>query len=354
MYRIAIAAIVVGATTNLALADIVTGTDDGWPSTVKVFDSATSFEVDNFMPYGGFTGGVRVAAGDVDGDGLADIVTGAGESGAGHVKVFDGSTGTQTRSFFAYGPSYTGGVFVGAGDVNHDLKADLIAGTDHGVAPQVKVFDGVSNSEIRSFFAYDPGFLGGVRVAAGDINHDGFADIITGAGDAGNGHVKVFDGSTGLELRSFFAYGGGYAGGVYVAGGDVNNDGRADIITGTDAGAGPHVKVFDGLTGSEIRSFFAYGPAFLGGVRVAAGDINHDGFADIITGAGSGGGGQVKVFDGNTGLEIRSFLAFGTGYPLGVYVASTDLVPEPSTLFLAIVGLAALPARPTHRTGRRP
>jgi hypothetical protein len=179
-----------------------------------------------------------------------------------------------------------------------------------------------------------------VRVAAGDVNGDGFADIVTGAGAGGSAHVKVFDGSSGSELSSFLAYGAGHSGGVYVAAGDINNDGRADLITGADAGVASHVKVFDGVTGSEVRSFFAYGPSMLGGVRVAAGDINGDGFADIITGAGQNGGGHVKVFDGSTGAEIRSFFAYGTAYPFGVFVAGSDpAVPEPSTAALLMVAL---------------
>jgi serralysin len=339
MLRIGTAALIVFAMTNTALADIVTGTDEGLISSVKLFDSITTAEIDSFMPYGGaFTGGVRVAAGDVTGDGPADIVTGAGPSAGGHVKVFDGSTGLEVRSFFAYGPSYSGGVFVGAGDVNHDLKADIVTGADQGVPSHVKVFDGASNLEIKSFFAYGAGFQGGVRVAAGDINGDGFADIITGAGNAGNGHVKVFDAISNSELRSFFAYGGGFTGGVFVAGGDVSGDGRADIITGTDDGTAAHVKVFDGLTGSEIRSFFAFDVAFTGGVRVAAGDVNADGFADIIAGGGPGSFGHVKVFDGSTGLEIRSFFGHGARTSIGVYVASTDpVVPEPSSICLLLM-----------------
>jgi hypothetical protein len=94
-----------------------------------------------------------------------------------------------------------------------------------------------------------------------------------------------------------------------VALGDVNGDGTVDIITGTEAGVGGHVKAFSGLDGLEIRSFLAY-PGASGGVWVACADLDGDGKDDIITGAGSGVGGHVKVFSGATGLELRNFLAY--------------------------------------------
>ena len=70
----------------------------------------------------------------------------------------------------------------------------------------------------------------------------------------------------------------------------MNGDGNVDIIAGAGPSGGPHVLVFDGVTHSVIYSFFAYDPAFAGGVFVASGDVDGDGLADIITGAGPGGG----------------------------------------------------------------
>src|SRR5262249_54069301 len=172
------------------------------------------------------------------------------------------------------------------------------------------------------FFAFDPHFTGGVRVALGDVNGDGQKDIIVAAGFGGGPHVKVIDGTKigqkkadgeiadSALLDNFFAYAPSFAGGVFVAAGDVNGDGKADVITGAGQGGGPHVKVIDATKLGQVQaggqiadaalldSFFAYGSHFTGGVRVAAGDVNGDGKADVVTGAGQGGGPHVKVFDG--------------------------------------------------------
>src|SRR5262249_28422187 len=154
-------------------------------------------------------------------------------------------------------------------------------GADAGGGPQVTVFDTAGHA-VRSFQAYAAGFRGGVRVAVGDVTGDGVPDIVTAPGQGGGPDVRVFDGATGALVREVLAYGAGFTGGVNVAVGDVNSDGVADIITGADAGGGPHVKVFSGADGTVLQSFFAYDAGFLGGVRVAAGDVNGDGFADVI------------------------------------------------------------------------
>jgi hypothetical protein len=120
--------------------------------------------------------------------------------------------------------------------------------------------------------------------------------------------VKVF-GEDGRVQTSFAPYGPNFRGGVFVAAGDVNADGRADIVTGPGTGRAP-VKVFSGANGSLLDSFFAFGPSFRGGVRVATADVNGDAHADILSAAGPGRASQQRVLDGRTLTTLAGLTAF--------------------------------------------
>jgi len=263
-------------------------------------DGSTRFMVN---AYPGYFGGVRVASGDVTGDGIEDIITGTGPGAPPHVKVFDGATGGLVRSFFAFAGGFSGGLNVAAGDVTGDGRADIIVSSASGAA-HVKAFDAVSGAEVRSFFAY-PGFTGGVTVAAGDVDGDGRTDIITGSA-TGPAHVKVFSGTSGALVRSFLVFGSGYSGGVSVgfAGGG--------IVAGAAVGP-PHVKVFNADL-SERLSFFAFPPTFRGGVRVG-GNGN-----SVMVGVGPGAGPHLKLFDALSGVQLDSRFAFAPSTPGGIFV----------------------------------
>lgn len=279
----------------------------------------------------GFAGGARVAMGDVNGDGNSDYVVGAAPGAAPVVCVFSGVDRSLIHAFLAYDVAFTGGVFVAAGDFNGDGRADVVTGADAGGSPQVKVFSGLDVSVLKNYLAFAPSFTGGVRVAAGDVNDDLTPDLIAAAGPGGGPTVTVFSGTTDAVLQSVLAYDPGFTGGVYVAAGNIDGDGNADIVTGSGAGGGPHVKVFSGATYAEIRSFFAFTPSFSGGVTVAAGRIDGDTLADIIVGAASTGG-QVIAFRGTDLGTLQSFQPYGAPFTGGVFVASSGASPVPVEL----------------------
>jgi hypothetical protein len=305
-------------------ATIVTGAGAGGGGPrVRAFDAAgTPNVVVDLLAYApGFAGGVRVASCDVNGDGASDLVTAAGPGGGPHVRVLAGTPPvTELASFFAYDPAFAGGVFVACGDADGDGRAEVITGADAGGGPHVRVWrlSPGPPTELSGFFAYDPAFRGGVRVAACDVDGDGRADIVTGAGPGGGPHVRVFAGSRPpTELASFFAYDPAFAGGVFVACGDVTGTAAPQIVTGAGAGGGPHVRVFAATGVPTGTSFFAYDPRFRGGVQVAVREPGPGAQAggerppgEILTGAGPGGGPHVRGFTATGVPTGTSFFAY--------------------------------------------
>jgi len=252
-----------------------------------------------------------------------ETATGAAPGQLPEVRLYDANK-KEVKRFLAYDASFLGGVNVAIGYVNGDAIPDIITAAGAGGGPHVKVFDGRTFEEIASFYAYDPSFAGGVNVAVGDVNGDGRPEIVTGAGPGGGPHVKVFDGQTFKEIAGFYAYDPSFTGGVSVAvKATVLNDTTlsGQIVTGAGVGGGPHVKVFDATTLAEVWSFYAYAPDFAGGVNVAA-----DNYGRIITGAGPGGGPHLKVFDTTNSVltEVLSMYTTAVSASGGVRVGVSN------------------------------
>src|SRR5205085_5899723 len=135
----------------------------------------------------------------------------------------------------------------------------------------------------QTFFPFGTAFRGGVHVATG--NFDGaYAtpdSLITAAGPGGGPHIIVWNTAedaagkitvTGIRDQ-FFAFDARFRGGVSVAAGDLDGDGKAELITGAGPGGGPHVRIWKEINGhfQVVNEFFAFDPSFHGGVNVASG-----------------------------------------------------------------------------------
>jgi FG-GAP repeat len=151
----------------------------------------------------------------------SDVVVGAGSGGGPHVRALDPATGAEVRGFFAYDAAFTGGVRVAACDLDGDGVPDLVTGAGPGGGPHVRAFSGVDGAplpgSIGSFLPYAPGFTGGVFVGCADVNRDGVPDVITGAGAGGGPHVRALSGLDAADLFNAFVFSGGFTGGVFVA-----------------------------------------------------------------------------------------------------------------------------------------
>ena len=313
----------VTATSNIA--PLVTSTpplpSSSGSSTVTFYNPITGEETGTAVPFPGFNGPVKVVSGDWNNDGVADIIAGAGFGGGPAIAILDSQTGKVMESFFAFDPAFTGGVFVAVQDTNGDGIMDIIASAGPGGGPEVRIFDGNNLNVLRSFYAYAEDFSGGVSVASVDFNNDGILDLVTGAGPGGAPHVKVFDGATNAIISQWYAYPVSFTGGVFVAVGDIGNDGTFEVVTGAGQGGAPIVAVWDPFTGALLAQFMAYAEGFTGGVRVGINDGNSDGVPDILTGAGPGGAPQVNVFSFPALDILFQFYSGEETNPGGVFVS---------------------------------
>lgn len=306
----------------LAPGQIVTGTGLGKPAEIRVFDLEGSQQQRLTVPDARHRGGVPVAAGDVDQDGVPDVVTGPGLGSPGEIRVFSGADDSELLRFSPFGRQFRREIFVAAGDVNGDGACDIIASSSFTSDPTIKVFSGRDGSELLAFKVLAKRFpCGSVTVAAGDVDGDGALEIVAGLETIGGARVRIFRGEDGTLWNEFNVNRRpAWPTGIFVATGDLDNDAAAEIVVGASVGNRPTVEVFD-ADGTSRRVLALDQRSFGRGVRVAAEDVNHDGHDDIITGGGLGSLPRVEVFSGTDFVKLSSFQPFEAPSRGGMFVA---------------------------------
>jgi subtilisin family serine protease len=177
------------------------------------------------------------------------VVTAPGPGRPSDIRIFT-EDGTFVRSFQAFPQGFNGGASLAMADFDGISRKTIVVGALAGGTPQVRIFD-INTRLIGSFLAYDSGFTGGVSVAAGDLDGDGKDEIVTGAGPGGGPQVRIFS-PDGRPIGSFFAFDRMSRAGINVAVGDLEGDGKDEIVT--VAPGGEVVRVWDGK-GNLLLSF---------------------------------------------------------------------------------------------------
>jgi hypothetical protein len=340
-----------------------------------VYDAETmrlKFELTPGQTYGANNKyGVRIAVADMNGDGLPDVVTAPGRVTQPVVKIFSGvpQVGVQgallqtITAANTYGTKFKDGVFVAAGDVNGDGMPEVILAPGRGAA-NIKIYANTAIPErtpnapanlpvsttARTFNAFPDlkKFNGGATVAVGDLNGDAdgkkFGHVVVAMGSGLAAQIRAFDASQPtITTYTKILDPSGFKQGLNVATGDIDGDGSFEIVTGAGSGGSSWVRVYDvnstTKVGTQINSFRAFPLAAHipnATTRVTLRDVDDDGDADIFAVQGQDGRsgrdnpsvadrlrtGMVKRFNGLSAAAIDSVFSsspdfFGGGLNLG-------------------------------------
>lgn len=158
------------------------------------------------------------------------IVT-ANRSGIPHVRIFDMNGRLVQPGCFPFGTSFKGGASIAIGDIDGNRRQEIIVGAGSGGAPVVRILSNTCDLISTGFTAFSASLRTGVSVASGDLDGNGKDEIIVAPGPGGAPQIRIFNKNGKALTPGFFAYKRSDRSGVFVSTADIDENGIDEIIT---------------------------------------------------------------------------------------------------------------------------
>ncbi|MFA6296717.1 MAG: metallophosphoesterase [Patescibacteria group bacterium] len=309
---------------------LMTSLEQDGRKNIKKFNTSGSLLSDGFKAYSkkAKNDGVRIASGDVNMDGNDELIVGSGSNSKSWVKVFD-INGNLLKKIYPFKKDYLGGVDVAAGDVNGDNISEIAVSKFTGESSKVKIFKYLDKSVIFDRIIY-PKLESAVAITLGDVDNDWTDELITGTGTGVRSKIRFYNILTtnkkgskiDKEIKPFKK---DIVDGLDVACGDINNDGNLDIGVSKLAGDKGKVKVFEYSTKDLIEEINVFRKEHVSGANLEMFDVNSDGKAEVIASQRLAEDSRptVKIYDNNKSL-LEKFSAYSKKTSGGVVVVGVN------------------------------